>query len=495
MFIRAVHKGQKKKIKASDKPSFEFLQKELVRCFGEAAKSAAVGYYDEDQEFIRLTNDEDWEICIEEAQFKNKGRDVITVEVHVLPGDESSEEFNNTKSFIVAPMLETTKSEIDDWRVIDKQNSSQMDSMEQEPLLDANESKITQQEPSIFEESAFSEPEEIKMKSDETQIPKYTNETQDDVLIDMKFTGKPEELERIQKSIIHQFAPHAGFEIERCEVLTKRSQPDEVEHEDNDSVFEGSQMSHMSTQLKDEIESLIEEKLKKLSLFREEESNFSKKTTPKVISCGNYNHGCVTCDNCQRFISGCARYKSLVKYDYDLCETCEAKGIHPEPMIKIRNPIGHHKGMKLNSAFDYLSNLFRDQPNPIICERPASTQTCNTEDKIALIKQAEKALKESVAQPAKMSEEPVPKPKPALCHIRKALPKFEEKTAESKPTTPEFPSPISKPEVSTFINHPMLNDMARMFPNLDTRVINEFLNKNTGLTYEEILNRFLDMHI
>lgn len=497
MFIRAVHKSQKKKIKASDKPTFDFLMKELVRCFGEGVKTSDVGYYDEDQEFIRITNDEDLEICIEETQFKNKGKDVLTVEVHVVTGDENSETQSISRSFIAAPLLETTKSDIEDWRVIDKKSPTQSMLAEQEPLLDASQSKILNQEPSIFEDESQSEQDQTMEIEIEHKTPKYTNETQEDVIIDMKFTGKPEELERIQQSVIHQFAPHAGFEIERCEVLTKRAFPVEVEPEENDSILDGSQMSHMSTQLKDEIETLIEEKLKRLSLYKDNECSFAKKNTPKVISSGNYNHGFVSCDNCQKYISGCARFKSLTKYDYDLCETCEATGIHPEPMIKIREPLNHGKGLKLNSHFEYLAGLFKNQPEPLICHRAATTFNTNAQDKITLINNAVKTMRDSVNKCAsKMDIEPIAaKPKPTLCHIRKALPKQEEAKVEEKKEA-EFTN-IFKPaaEEKSAINidtHPLLQNMSRMFPSVDTRVINEFLHKNVGLSFEEVINKFLD---
>lgn len=50
-------------------------------------------------------------------------------------------------------------------------------------------------------------------------------------------------------------------------------------------------------------------------------------------------HEYVECDACgQNPIKG-IRYKCSVLPDYDLCESCEAKGVHPEyPMLKIREP-------------------------------------------------------------------------------------------------------------------------------------------------------------
>lgn len=490
MFIRAVHKSQKKKIKASDKPTYEFLIKELVRCFGESIKSAEIGYYDEDQEFIRITNDEDLEICVEETQLKNKSKDVITVEIHVIPGDENSETISKADintSFAEASMLETTKSDIQDWRVIDKQASSTEVSMVQEPVPEVIESEPVQ-EPSIFEEPSMIEKEEgDQSMSSDTQFTRYTNNTADDVVMDMKFTGTLEELEKMKQTVIHQFAPHAGFEVDKCEILTKRDQPTQVEIDDNDSILDNqSQMSHMSTQMKDEIETLIEEKLKRLSIFRESDNSFAKKPEPVKKSAGYFHMG-VTCDNCMEEITG-ARFKSIVKKDYDLCETCESKDIHTEPMLKIRKPVGFRKGIKLNSHFEFLAGLLQDEP--IVFEKAVKTCKPTTQDKIEMIAKAEQSLKESVKKATKMDTEPLPvRPRHTLCHIRPANPKiFEEKQEEKKIASPVL---IAKP-IDLPVANPLVSTMSKMFPHIDATEISNYIKRNEGLTFEEIINRFMD---
>lgn len=489
MFIRAVHNGQKKKIKGSDKPSFEFLMKELVRCFGEGVKKAEIGYYDEDKEFIRLTNEEEWEICIEETQIKSKGKDVFTVEVHVLSGEnapEISQTSEISNSFIVAPNPDTTNSEIQDWKVIGKSDEDQK--MLSEPILNKSMSMPT--EPSIFEEPVAEE-----QPVDASQFQSFTNTSQNDILVDIKVTGTPEELERIQRTVIHQFAPHAGFEIDRCEVLVKRECPEEKE--ETDSVFDNtSQLSSMTTELRDEIETLIEEKLKRMSLFNQE-PNMMKKSTPVRISSGNFDHGCVTCDICRQRITGCARYKSIFRKDFDLCETCEATGVHPEPLIKIRNPIGMRIGMRLNAEFDNIKRLFIDEEPKKIQVVHKSQQLCHirrtNEEKLEKINKAEQTLKSSVSsiKTEKMDVEKTSKA-PSLCHIR-TTPKIEEKKevkieVATAPVT-VTPMVVEEPKVR---ENPMLNIVSRIFPHHDTRIIAEILEKNQGLALEEIVNKIMD---
>lgn len=66
---------------------------------------------------------------------------------------------------------------------------------------------------------------------------------------------------------------------------------------------------------------------------------------------GKIRHPHVTCDGCQGPVVGC-RYKCTVCPDYDLCETCEGKGLHKEhtknaipiPMFPFFPPPPHCRG-------------------------------------------------------------------------------------------------------------------------------------------------------
>jgi len=309
--------------------------------------------------------------------------------------------------------------------------------------------------------------------------------------VDIKVTGTPEELERIQRTVIHQFAPHAGFEIDRCEVLAKRDFQEDKE--ETDSIMDnGSQISHMTEDLRDEIETLIEEKLKRLSLYNTE-PKMTKKKTPMRISCGNYDHGCVTCDNCGQRITGCARFKSIVKKDFDLCETCEATGIHPEPLIKIRNPIGPKIGLRLNAEFETIKNLFIDEPKKVQIVQPLCHIRRTNEEMMDKICKAEQSLKSSLStsrvEPTKMDVEKIVKA-PTLCHIRTTAPKVEEKQAMKVEAIPVVK--IEATETPKKVDSELLSILSRMFPHHDTKVIADFLSKNEGLSLEDIVNKFMD---
>jgi len=72
---------------------------------------------------------------------------------------------------------------------------------------------------------------------------------------------------------------------------------------------------------------------------------------------GELHHG-VICDGCQGQVSG-FRYKCMTCFDYDLCETCESQGIHPDHnMIRIATPESACPGHFIN-RLNKMQNSYR----------------------------------------------------------------------------------------------------------------------------------------
>merc|ERR1719436_1836959 len=69
-------------------------------------------------------------------------------------------------------------------------------------------------------------------------------------------------------------------------------------------------------------------------------------------------HPGVTCDGCEKPVVG-FRYKCVQCPDYDLCERCEAKRIHPgHNMMRISSPEGiwpQHFFRRLNKMHDRIN--------------------------------------------------------------------------------------------------------------------------------------------
>jgi hypothetical protein len=93
------------------------------------------------------------------------------------------------------------------------------------------------------------------------------------------------------------------------------------------------------------------------AIFRDIMGRKDKETQPCASSCkkadpNNNNsasnvHEGVTCDGCNGAVVG-MRYKCSVCFDFDLCESCEAKGgaVHDpnHPLLKIASPINYNRG-------------------------------------------------------------------------------------------------------------------------------------------------------
>lgn len=71
--------SQTRKFKLADGASIQDLEKELVRCFGEIAKTFDIAYKDDEEELIKVTNQEEWEICTEEFSSKVKQGATTTI--------------------------------------------------------------------------------------------------------------------------------------------------------------------------------------------------------------------------------------------------------------------------------------------------------------------------------------------------------------------------------------------------------------------------------
>lgn len=449
MFVKVTCNSQTRKFKLSEGASIQDLEKELVRCFGEIAKTFDIVYKDDEDELIKVTNQEEWEICAEEFSTKVKQGATTTVVLNLIQKTQLNTQDSLGNDSFYMPNIEETLSEVMDWNIIEKPTEVKSP-MIQEPI------KL---EPSIFESQVQ---EEVKNQLEDS-LPHFTNETQEDIVIDIKINGTPEDLKKIEQTIIHKFAPMAGFCIDQSMIeIKKKSSINE------ESILNQSNMSSVSQDMKNEIEQIIESKFKALA------SSILKKTEAKDSQ--RYDHGWVTCDHCsQRISSGC-RYKSMVISDFDLCETCEALGIHPEPLIKIRKPLGSKVGQKLNCHFETIKNLISE----------GSTRACPY---------------------AQNKSEFEKKPQPTLCHIRKSVDQ-----AESKPKCPEMQKKIEESNLKVGLCHirqskqaeptpaPQVSSvdldcLCRLFPGLNKNFLQGLIKQYPSKEIHEIANIVIDMHM
>ena len=448
MFVKVTCNSQTRKFKLADGASIQDLEKELVRCFGEIAKTFDIAYKDDEEELIKVTNQEEWEICTEEFSSKVKQGATTTIILNLTQKAAVNAQDTMTNDSFYIPNNDDSNSDAMDWNIIEKPT---------EVKSPMNE-ESTKPQPSIFE----SQVQEEATKQPEDTLPHFTNESQDDIVIDMKINGTPEDLKRIEQTIIHKFAPMAGFCIDQSVIEVKKQSSINEE-----SFMNQSNLSSVSQDMKNEIEQIIENKFKALS-----ESIHEK---PKSSNRG-FDHGCVYCDHCAQRISFGCRYKSMVKPDFDLCETCEAKGVHPEPLIKIRQPLGPQIGQKLNVHFETLKNLISE----------VSTRACPY---------------------AQKKNEFEKKAQPTLCHIRKSVekteaapkcPEMEKKTEQSnlkvglchiRQSKPAGPTPV---EQTSSVD---LDCLCRLFPGLNRNFLQGVIRQYPSKEIHEIANIVIDMHM
>lgn len=500
MFIKAEYKGQKRKFKLQDKSGFAELLKELIRCFGSDINQLELGYIDEDEEFIRITNDEEWEVCVEEFGIKNKSKQVNSLEIKIREPNSSFMTTNAsatqlTQSFACldeakpAQVEDELKESLDQWNMIGESIKPE-EVAAPEPELGHSVSNI---EPDLAQ-SEMSCPEgftlrgetpiideiaeEEKMQEEELpKIPKYTNLSDQDIVLDMKITGTPEELAQLQHSITHRFAPMAGFSIDKAEIEFKQEAPEQ-------SLLNSSSMTQ---DLRDEIESMIEEKI----------ARAMKKSVEPEKPKSTYNHFGITCDVCRKIITNSCRFKSLVKHDFDICETCEATGVHPEPLIKIRAPLVGNISWNVNRHFNEMKAIFEGKKVEIKQESKdqSASSHCGFKSRMCQLThirpaqspvEAKVTVADKFAEMGKMIpnmtyEKPQPQVAPSrpLAHIRPC-----------KPAEPALPVVDLSKESEDFKTN--FNRIIGVFPRQDKQELFAFMKKHEEATLEELICKLLD---
>lgn len=188
------------------------------------------------------------------------------------------------------------------------------------------------EESSVFEAEIKEEPEAAQKPSDEDAAmqeaifasmgqPIVTNTSNQDVVVDIKIDGN--NLEQAREQIM-RLAPHMGFEVEKAEIITKKSETDQPQDLNE---------SHLSSEVMGEIEKMVEDKVQQK--LNESLENLELNYPEQVKKCNAVHHG-ITCDKCGVHPIRGIRYKSLTKQDYDLCSKCEASADSSDTFIRFR---------------------------------------------------------------------------------------------------------------------------------------------------------------
>lgn len=312
MFIKVTLNNNTRKLKLQDGSSLIALKTELIRAFGDKVVELSIGYLDSDNELITVANEEDWKVCLEEFADKSSGKAFITVAIQL-----STEEFINVASSCVSVTHDSV--EIKEEPIIPRINEDIPDG---KTIIEVSPT-------SVFEmEEATKPSEEVLAEA----APAVTNpEVNTDNMV--------HDLNKVPESVF-------GIKVDVVDAHIDNPQEEQNELE----------ISNLTLEQKEEIDTLIEQKLHKLL-------NLKKIEKPKVV---NVHRG-ITCDGCQQLIMNGARFKSLIKSDFDLCEACEQKGLHPEPMVRFATPAAQNNWQlerKFSEFYPYFNHNGIDQSSP-----------------------------------------------------------------------------------------------------------------------------------
>lgn len=326
MFIKVNQGISTRKFKLDDKATLSQLRKELQRIIGEDVNKVNISYTDSDGEVITVLSEEDWSVCVEEFTTKNKDKPVLTVTIQV------SEAMLASKTDISSQSFCQSQTEVVD---IKEEPKPENPAPTQETVIEE-----VVPEPQVESTVKDTKPEEVQMKS------VFEDETPDEP----QSTENPAELQAPQEdqylscflnvdglgdlnSILNNLIP--GVEVVKAEFVT--------EQKHTETMDESLAQSTLTVDMKKEIMSLVDQRVSQILSTR----NITATPAP---STDRFAHHGIFCDGCKSRIVDQPRYKSLVIPDYDLCETCESKGIHVGPMVKFPKPSAH-PASRLNAFF------------------------------------------------------------------------------------------------------------------------------------------------
>lgn len=335
MFIKVIQGTSTRKFKLDDKASLSQLRKELQRLIGEEANKVNILYTDSDGETITIVSDEDWNVCVEEFAFKNKDKPVSTVTIQVADVANSSkldvtnQSFSQVQSIAPEDIKEEPKPEISKPTISE---DKVIEEVIPTPIVEEKPAEVKAEEPqtrSVFDDDEF-QPATEEMTEEKAQAD---NPAEQDNYLScfLKLT----DLDNLTEAI-NSMLP--GAEIVSAEIVEdeKPSQPVNVSLD----------QSTLTVDMKKEIESLVDQRVSQILSGR----NIPTTSHQSATSRHSFVHNGIFCDGCKSKIVDQPRYKSLVIPDYDLCETCERKGIHNGPMVKFPKPSAH-SASRLNSFF------------------------------------------------------------------------------------------------------------------------------------------------
>lgn len=328
MFLKLSYKNKEKEIPLEEGKNLEALRKEIEEFTEKKENSLLISFIDVDEEVVHVKDEFDLEYMLEQVEpsLVVKIQDKAYEEPEQIADlqqelPESSEQIDNDSQEKTQPVAD---------QQIPETNSKSEESESKELPT------VSEFRPSLDGQTAV----RLSLPADSEFQPVCDNEYSLDItMINKVFDPKSEHIDNLydftknresidERKFIEQ-NKNASTAVDNLSAGLDKSAFDEL-LKNNPTVMElGAKI--------DELSRLIESSF--AAMNTEIKSSQVQTTAPirpaeKKSSLIKTVHKGVRCDNCSKQSIQGKRYKCLECFDYDLCETCEAKNIHEHPMMR-----------------------------------------------------------------------------------------------------------------------------------------------------------------
>lgn len=531
MYIKVECRGQKRKFKLPASATLETLWKELVRCFGEGVTTQSIMYLDDTNEKILITDETEFEVFIDEMTNKKVETACIYVCDPVVGKIFSENNLENTvlmNSSVFLPVEnELQKKRSFSGTLLDGAENmsdqsfimrvSQMDPVAKEELetlinervsqilsekmasfsASKTDAKISNINPYNFNErpsTAVKDPASLKDNEEINYAGDFDSEDHEyynreslkkkpspnvpqmklPTPVNLEWPKKPEVSKPSMLTVVKE--PELP---KKPAVLKPVADPPKLPQQnpflvENDISTPSKPSINLQPQTPPQSVATVispETTTTPPSSISEEVKKFQEAVKTIVPTPTSQ----IRCDLCNAVISG-TFYHSLVQKNYDLCETCEAKGIHEDPMIKIQG-VNLERALKIRKSLDThnsrILGIFTDSqavPSPPCSSNSQSNQQTNP--------------------PLNLLEELQIPPQPSSYTNDYYLPKSEKPHHAGHPNSRKSAAHPSKQDQEAIKTQAAIDLILASFPTDNFMAIQQFVMRNINRNIENIFQMY-----
>lgn len=98
MIIKFIHhSGKKRQTSVEKTPTFAELRAIATKIWGQSVANCQFGYTDDEDDLITISDQDDWNVCIEEFSSKQDDKKTSKIVINILEEEESFESLGQSK--------------------------------------------------------------------------------------------------------------------------------------------------------------------------------------------------------------------------------------------------------------------------------------------------------------------------------------------------------------------------------------------------------------